>query len=128
MSSTNWLCTLNNPDTATTESYLKSWKDYKHCNYVTGQVEQGDKGTVHIQYFLNFSQKVRMAHLKKHCKQSHFEIVKQNNGADKYCNKDDTRIEGPWSFGILPAKRNVKGDLKRRNADIENMGAVEAAR
>lgn len=69
-----------------------------------------------------------MAHLKKHCARSHFEVVKVNNGADEYCNKEETRVEGPWTFGVRPARRNKKGDLARRNADIENMGAVAAAR
>ncbi len=71
---------------------------------------------------------MRLAHLKKHCTKSHFEIVKVNNGADEYCNKEETRVEGPWSFGVRPARRNKKGDLARRNQEIENMGAVAAAR
>jgi len=64
--------------------------------------------------------------LKKHCKRSHFEPVKHNNGADDYCNKEETRIEGPWSFGIKPARLNVKGDLARRNKDLITMGAEKA--
>lgn len=69
---------------------------------------------------------MRLSFLKKHCPKSHFELVKFNNGADTYCNKEDTRVEGPWSFGIKPAKRNVKGDLKRRNAELIAMGAEKA--
>lgn len=51
-----------------------------------------------------------MAHLKKHCSKSHFEIVKVNNGADAYCNKEDTRVEGPWEFGKKPINRASKAD------------------
>lgn len=68
----NWLCTLNNPDITLAEDYLKKWKDSPKCNFVTGQVEKGEQGTVHLQYFLNFSDKVRLAHLKKICARSHF--------------------------------------------------------
>lgn len=69
-----------------------------------------------------------MAHLKKVCRFSHFQEVKINNGADEYCNKEDTRVEGPWSFGVRPARRNKKGDLKRRNAELLEMGAEEAVK
>lgn len=40
--------------------------------------------------------------------------------------KEETRVEGPFSFGIMPARRNVKGDLARRNADIIEYGAEKA--
>lgn len=33
---------------------------------------------------------------------------------------------GPWSFGVRPARRNKKGDLARRNAEIMEEGAVAA--
>ena len=68
----NWLCTLNNPDTALAEEYLRKWKESHKCTFVTGQVEKGEQGTVHLQYFLNFSAQVRLAHLKKVCSRSHF--------------------------------------------------------
>lgn len=41
-------------------------------------------------------------------------------------NKEETRIDGPWTFGIRPAKRNLKGDLARRNAEIIEYGAEKA--
>ncbi len=44
--------------------------------------------------------------MKKVCSHSHFEPVKYNNGADDYCNKEATRLDGPWTFGIRPARRN----------------------
>jgi len=123
----NWLGTLNNPeDLSMVEAYLETWSKAPKCTYVTGQLEKGKEGTVHVQYFLNFSDKVRLAHLKKVCARSHYEEVKINNGADEYCNKEDTRIEGPWSFGIKPARRNKKGDVKRRNEEILEMGAEKA--
>lgn len=40
----------------------------------------------------------------------HIEVVKHNNGADNYCMKEDTRVEGPWEFGTKPIKRNNKHD------------------
>ena len=81
-------------------------------------MEKGAEGTAHIQYFLNFDQAVAITALKKHCSRSHFEEVKVNNGADNYCMKEDTRLEGPFEFGIKPVKRNSKTDWEevKKNA------------
>jgi len=110
MASVNWLCTLNNPEVDPRE-FLEQWALNGKANYVVGQLEKGEEGTVHVQYFLNFKKPgVRLAHLKKHCSKSHFETVKFNNGADKYCMKEETRLDGPWSFGVKPVERNSKVD------------------
>lgn len=53
-------------------------------------------------------------------------MVTHNNGADDYCNKEDTRIEGPWTFGIRPARKNLKGDTARRNKELLQIGTVAA--
>ena len=52
--------------------------------------------------------------------------MKVNNGADDYCNKEDTRLEGPWTHGIKPARLNKKGDLARRNLELVEMGPEKA--
>ena len=51
-----------------------------------------------------------MTKIKKFDKKIHCEPVKVNNGADTYCLKEDTRVEGPWEFGTRPIKRNSKVD------------------
>lgn len=53
MAAVNWLCTLNNPEVDTRE-YLEKWHTQGKANYVCGQLEKGEEGTVHIQYFVNF--------------------------------------------------------------------------
>mgnify|MGYP002213309153 CR=1 FL=1 len=78
-----------------------------------GQLERGEgTGTPHIQFYLNFKNETRLAALKKHCKWAHFQPVRRDNGADVYCMKEDTRVEGPWSYGTRPVKRDVKTDWK----------------
>lgn len=64
--------------------------------------------------------------LKKICSKSHFEVPRNIEASIDYVQKEATRIEGPWSFGIRPAKRNVKGDVARWNKDVLECGAVEA--
>lgn len=70
--------------------------------------------------------KKRIGFFKTQCSKAHFEFVKKNNGADEYCNKEDTRLEGPWSFGVRPARRDKKGDVARRNREIIEMGVAAA--
>lgn len=113
MKGRQWLGTLNNPDTALCQDYLEKWHREGKAEYVVGQLEKGEEGTPHIQYFLWFKEPVRLAALKKRCLRSHFEPVKVNNGADDYCMKAETRLEGPWEFGVRPVKRNSKTDWER---------------
>lgn len=51
-----------------------------------------------------------------------------DNGAAEYCNKEETRLEGPWDFGIKPVKRNSKTDWeevwkKAKEGKIEDIPA-----
>lgn len=125
--SRNWLCTLNNPEVAA-QDYLEAWFTKAKAKYVVGQLEKGEEGTPHIQYFLNFKEPVRLAQLKKHCTRSHFEEVKINNGAHTYCMKEDTRLEGPFEFGEKPVQRNSKTDWEevKANAKAGNLDKVPA--
>lgn len=102
MASVNWLCTLNNPEEATA-TFLEDLFTKSKAVYVCGQLEKGEEGTAHIQYFINFKKPgQRISFLKKLCPRSHFEPVKINNGAHTYCMKEDTRVEGPYEFGTKP--------------------------
>jgi len=78
------------------------------AKYVCGQLEKGEEGTPHIQFFVNCKKPTRISALKKICNKAHFEEVKINNGAHDYCMKEETRVEGPWEFGTKPLQRNSK--------------------
>lgn len=86
----------------------------------------GAEKTPHIQFFVQFQKQKRIGHLKKHCKKAHFEGVKYNNGADVYCNKEETRIGEPYTYGVKPAQLNKKGDKARQNKELIEMGAETA--
>lgn len=109
MQARNWLGTLNNPDEVPHE-YLENIYNKLKAKYVCGQLERGEAGTPHIQFFINFEKPTRIAALKKICGKAHWESVKINNGAHVYCMKEETRIEGPWEFGHKPVQRNSKLD------------------
>lgn len=70
---TNWLGTLNNPDVVPHEFLEQVYTKLK-AKYVCGQLEKGEEGTVHIQYFINLPKPgQRISALKKICAKSHFE-------------------------------------------------------
>lgn len=108
MSQRNWLCTRNNPDSS--QEYLKEIHEKTGATYTCGQLERGLGGTLHLQFFMNFAQKARITKITKVDPKVHCEPVVVNNGADTYCMKEDTRVEGPWEFGTRPLKRNSKVD------------------
>ena len=63
MSQRNWLCTRNNPDSH--EEYLKGIHEKTGATYTCGQLERGLGGTLHLQFFLNFTQKARITKITK---------------------------------------------------------------
>lgn len=107
---TNYIGTLNNPK-MTAQEYLEQWVTRGKAVYAVGQLEKGEEGTVHIQFFLNFKKPgITIVGLKKFCSLAHFKEVRVNNGADNYCMKEDTRLEGPFEYGVKPVKHNSKKD------------------
>ena len=112
MASRNWLGTYNNP-TDIPHEYLEKGFNTLKAKYVCGQLEKGENGTPHVQFFVNLNPPQRLSALVKAFPGSHFEKVKINNGAHDYCMKEDSRIEGPWQFGEKPVQRNNKTDWQR---------------
>lgn len=92
---------MNNPTEFGSEYLEKFWSESK-ATYVCGQLEKGEEGTLHLQFFVNFKNPQRCAALKKIDNKIHIEVVKINNGAHDYCMKEDTRVDGPWEFGVKP--------------------------
>ena len=104
--SRNWLCTLNNPGELTLEAVHAMTK----ATYTVGQLERGQNGTLHFQFYQNYKISQRLSHYKNTLPAAHAEPVIVDNGAAKYCMKEDTRVEGPWEYGTKPIQRNSKTD------------------
>lgn len=119
----NWLLTLNNPDKSLEEIHVTSG-----ATYTCGQLEKGEEGTTHLQFFQNFVQPKSLALYKKLDKRIHAEPVLINNGAHSYCLKEDTRIDGPWEYGKKPVQRNNKTDWEevKLNAKRNRLDEVPA--
>lgn len=105
----NWLCTRNNPEKSTDE-YLELFQKGTGAVYVVGQLEKGKEGTPHVQFYVNFKTQQRISRLTKFDPKGHYIGVNLDNGVAKYCMKEDTRVEGPFEFGVKPVERNSKTD------------------
>lgn len=89
-----WCFTFNNPPSV---DEPKSWPDVR---YAVWQKERASSGTLHLQGYLVFNSRKRLSTLKKLSSSVHWE---KRNGthtqAKLYCQKADTRVEGPWIIG-----------------------------
>ena len=119
----NWLCTFNNPG----EMTLAIVHDLTKATYTVGQLEKGENGTLHLQFFQNFKTPVRLAHYKKVLPAAHCEPA-IGDKAREYCQKTESRVEGPWEYGVKPLQRNSKADweevyLNAKRGRIEDIPA-----
>lgn len=99
----NWIITVNNPP--------QDWRKFLDelcATYCIGQLETGEQGTLHIQALVNWKTPKRWSYWSR--KAIHAEVVQDFQAAERYCSKEDTRTEGPYSYGTRPFHRNSKED------------------
>lgn len=97
MRSRNWVFTLNNP--ASTEP---EWP--VSVKAATWQLECGSNGTRHLQGYIEMYNPTGLSGMKKIAciKGAHFEPRRgTREQAIAYANKEDTRVDGPWSYGVF---------------------------
>jgi len=72
----------------------------KKIQYAVWQLEKGENTDyLHYQVYVELVRATRLTTIAKWYNHCHVEPVKINNGADKYCMKESTRVKGPWTFG-----------------------------
>lgn len=70
--------------------------------YTVGQLEKGETGTLHLQFYMNFKDAKTLGGLKKITSRAHWEAVRNKVASQAYVMKEETRVEGPWEFGVKP--------------------------
>lgn len=108
-----WIFRISNPK----ENMIPG--TWPALEYVVWQKEKGEGGLIHLQGYVVFNQKKRLTWLKKVDAGAHWEPRKGTHAqARDYAQKEETRLEGPWSVGEEPVdqqgKRNDLISLKRR--------------
>lgn len=106
-----WMLTINNP-TEEDEEILKEDK-YKYLVY---QIEKGEEEeTEHIQAFLYYENPRIWP--KKRYPTAHIEVSRCITASIKYCQKEDTRVRGPYEFGTKP-EQGRRTDLEELAKEI----------
>lgn len=76
------------------------------------QEEVGESGTYHWQGYVEMTRPVRPTHFKKTCLEgAHIEIARAPDAADDYAQKDETRVGGPYIFGVRATGQGQRSDL-----------------
>jgi len=90
--------------------------DERGVRYCRWQLEVGAEGVEHIQGYLELTAPQSMIWCHKLPGLSRASFQTRHGSAfqaDAYCSKDDTRVDGPWTFGVglwyfrVPAEANT---------------------
>ncbi len=115
--------TLNNPDVLTPGFWRSVPK------YVIWQLEKGENGTEHYQGYAVWKKKIKLAGVKKCLPRAHWEIRRgTHEEARDYSSKEDTRLDGPWTFGSqegIPVKAGQRNDLLHAKRKIDDGATME---
>lgn len=115
--SRNFLCTRYGLSIDEVEAYLSCWSQLEWVKFVRGQLEEcPSTKRLHAQFFINTHNPTRCSKFKTHDKLVNVSVVKVNNGSHDYCMKENTRVAGPWEYGIRPLNRNNAKDIKTLNS------------
>ncbi len=89
-----WCFTINKPIMDDYPKILEFCKKYIY------QLELGESGTLHLQGCLELTNNKTMSALSALLPKAHLEVCKNWQAAIKYCQKLETRADGPWAKGI----------------------------
>jgi hypothetical protein len=94
----NWCFTLNNPE----EDFHSMILISRHIKRFIYQLERGHSGTEHLQGFIEFDMPVKPHTVFFWNNRIHWEVCKHVSASILYCQKLETRVQGPWVKNIIP--------------------------
>jgi len=132
-----WAGTLNNPTEQDIRSFRLRTPPASSIRAMVAQIEKGDNGTVHIQFYVEFHGPKNMRQAKAvlgdrvHIEQA-MGTAEQNR---HYCSKPRlgcqcnhcvgaVRLEGPWEFGEFGGGQGERTDLQEAADTIVNGGSI----
>lgn len=126
-SAKNWTFTLNNP-TPGDEQRLQALGD--PVVYLIAGREVGDSGTPHLQGYVSFSVRKRLAQVKTVLGNNpHVEVARNPNAAIEYCKKDGDFFEvgeAPTGSGARSDIDAFKDDVKQGNHDLASIREIHS--
>lgn len=116
-----WEITINNFTEEEEQAFIKHAQT--ECQYAIYQIEKGEKeGTPHIQGCIYY--KNPRIWPKKIFPRAHINREKVKGALFRYCQKDETRVRGPYEFGEAP-EQGERTDLKEVKEDIMKGKSVD---
>lgn len=123
--SRNWCFTLNN-FTDEEEQECEEWVAESHATYLCVGKEVGESGTPHLQGYVQWTARRRLAFCKERFTRAHWEVsrAKDPAAAQTYCQKDGNYQE----YGVMAqgGADNAGGARKRAYEAFKAGGAVAA--
>lgn len=117
----NWFLTINNPDS-------NELPQHPSEKYAIWQLEKGESGTLHLQCTLVMKNQVHFGAIKKLYPRANNSKVRKLPNAIQYCQKEGTRVEGPWTRGEPPKGQGKRTDLQAAlDIIISNLGSRRQA-
>ena len=102
----NYIFTWNNP-TCNLEELEYIVRSTDAASFIA-QLEKGENGTPHFQFFVHYEHKRHFTAVKKQFAHCHIEAAKSAYDAWQYCSKEESRLEGPIHFGTMPKPQKKK--------------------
>lgn len=104
-----WCFTINNPVALLAPpghddhdlDYVLPIAQWEDAKLGVWQLEEGDEGTIHYQGYVEFSKAYRLNRVKAlpGMARAHLEVRRGTRlQAAEYCQKEDSRLEGPWYY------------------------------
>ncbi len=102
-----WCFTINNPNEKE-ESHLTHQNFLEKVKSIYWQVEEGKENTPHIQGVVQFKSQITFDQIKKKLPTAHIEICRNFPASKTYCQKEEGRIRGPFSYPGAIKKLSAK--------------------
>ncbi len=102
-----WCFTINNFDEKD-QAHLTQTKFQNGAKYVCWQIEEGKNEVPHIQGVVQFKSQKSFKTLKKEMPRAHLEVCRNLEASKIYCQKKDTRIDGPFIYPNPKKKMTIK--------------------
>lgn len=86
------------------EGHMYKWHESSAVKYIVFQLEQAPTtGQLHIQGYVNLKGTRKMEWVKNLIgNNAHVEKAHDPQASIVYCQKEDTRVKGPWKYGVEP--------------------------
>lgn len=113
-----WVFTLNNPEDPQIPT---TWKE-SGAVYGVWQLEAGASGTPHLQGYVVFKNQKSLGAVKTINPQAHWEPrMGTHQQAKSYCEKEEGRLAGPWTYGVEPHQgQGKRSDLDQLKESIDS--------